>query len=146
MTTLATAEEALRLAQSEPARSSALALDALGRGPDALTSAVAERALGMAAKARHDWLASRDHLERSISIANSAGLAPAVAAETRASLAPVLWYLGDTAAALHQIDLAAPDLSGPMSARLEMNRAFIMQREGRLDEALEVYRRTLITM
>jgi hypothetical protein len=146
VTALATAEEALRLAQSEPDQSSALALDALSQAPDELTTAVAERALGMVAKARHDWLSARDHLERAIDIAVSAGLAPVVAAETRASLAPVLWTLGDTPAALRQIDLAAPDLSGPMAARLEMNRAFIMQREGRLDEALDVYRRTLIAM
>jgi tetratricopeptide (TPR) repeat protein len=144
--TMSTAETALRLAQSDPDQSSALALDALSRAPDALTIATAERALGMVAKARHDWLLARYHLERSISIATEAALAPVVAAEIRASLAPVLWTLGDTAGALRQIELAAPDLSGPMAAALELNRAFIMQREGRLDEALDVYRRTLAVM
>ncbi|MEA2973757.1 MAG: hypothetical protein QOG82_2215 [Actinomycetota bacterium] len=143
---LAAAEEALRLAQSEPHQSRLLALEALRGTPDPLTSAIAERALGLAAKARQDLVQARVHLEHSVSIALAAPLAPAVAAESRASLSPVLWYLGDTAGALHQIDLAAPHLSGAVAARLEMNRAFIMQREGRLDEALDVYRRILPVM
>ena len=143
---LAAAEEALRLAQSEPHRSRVLALEALRGTPDPLTSAIAQRALGLSAKARQDLVQARAHLERSVSVALAALLAPAVAAESRASLSPVLWYLGDTAGALHQIDLAAPHLSGAVAARLEMNRAFIMQREGRLDEAMEVYRRILPVM
>ncbi|MDQ4098350.1 MAG: CHAT domain-containing protein, partial [Actinomycetota bacterium] len=146
VSTLDSAEEALRLAPSEPLRSRALALEVLRQCPGATTAVVAERALGMAAKARHDWAEAKQHLERSISLAISGALPPVVAAEIRASLAPVLWYLGDTAGALAQVDLAAPELSGAVAARLEMNRAFIIQREGRLDEALEIYRRTLATM
>ena len=146
MSALATAEEALRLAQSEPVQSHALALDALAQSPDPFALATAERALGLAAKARHDFVGAREHLQRSISVAHDGALAPAVAAETRASLAPVLWYLGDTPAALREIALAAPPLTGAMAARLEMHRGFIIQREGRLDEALEVYRRVLPAM
>ena len=146
MSALATAEEALRLAQSEPVQSHALALDALAQRPDPLALATAERALGLAAKARHDLRRAREHLERSISVADDAALPPAVAAETRASLAPVLWYLGDTPAALREIALAAPQVTGAVAIRLEMSRGFIIQREGRLDEALDVYRRVLPAM
>ena len=76
----------------------------------------------MAAKAVQDLVGAREHLVRSISVADDVGLAPAVAAEIRASLAPVLWYLGDTPAALREIALAAPHVTGAVAARLEMHR------------------------
>ena len=140
------AQDALRLAQSEPNRASALARHALGQADDPFTAALAERALGMAAKARHEWLLARQHLERSIEIVTATGGAPGVAAEIRVSLAPVVWQLGDTEGALREIDLASPLLTGPMAARLELNRGFIAQREGRLDDALEIYRYALAHM
>ncbi len=61
------------------------------------------------------------------------------------SLCLALAWTGETAAALRQADRAAPSLRGLDSARLSMQRSLILQRLGRLDEALDGYRRALTT-
>ena len=59
------------------------------------------------------------------------------------SLALALTLTGASAEALAEADRAEPDLEGPARARLQGQRAVILQKLGRLDEALEGYRRPL---
>jgi tetratricopeptide (TPR) repeat protein len=139
------AETALRLAQAEPDGAAALAaavLDDVDVDVDPEAVSVAERALGLVARVRHDLGAAGVHLERAIDVALAAGLKRRVA-EARTSLALVLASLGDVAGALEQADQAAGDLDGGAAARLLVQRSLILQRLGRLDQALQGYRRAL---
>lgn len=139
------AEEAIRLATVEPARAHALALGVLaaaGAERDLEAAAMAERALGLARRESDDLRGALNHLERSIAMSLAAGL-PTRVGESRMSLSLVLAYAGDTDGALREADLAAPALQGADAARLQAQRALILQRLGHLDEALEGYRRAL---
>lgn len=110
---------------------------------DAEAASVAERSLGLAARELHDIAEAVEHLRAAVRIAGRAGL-PLRAAQARMSLCLTLAYEGDTGAALREADKAAPDLRGPDAARLMMQRGLILQRLGRLDEALVGYRRALV--
>ena len=140
---LADAEEALRLAQVEPQRARTLASAIVsapgGDGQTGEVGAVAERALGLAARELDDLPEATARFRRSVDIAVAAGL-PLRAAQGRMSLALTLAYQGDSEEALRQADLAAPALPPADRARLALQRALILQRLGRLDEALEGYR------
>ena len=59
------------------------------------------------------------------------------------SLSWGLTLLGATSEALAEADRAEPALEGHLRARMQMQRALILQRLGRLDEAVEGYRRPL---
>lgn len=146
---VATAEEAVRLAQVDPQRARTLALELLegvagvAGGPAGTeVAALAERALGLAARELDDVAGATSHFRRSVSIAES-GTLPVRAAQARMSLALTLAYSGRSEEALREADLAAPALEPLDRARLEMQRALILQRLGRLDEALEGYQRAL---
>src|SRR2546421_9783334 len=113
---LATAEEALQLAQVEPERARRLALPVLAPNSAAgdasganEAAAVAERALGLVARELDDMANATAHLRRSVDIATSAGL-PLRAAQARMSLSLTLAYAGDSEEALRQAELAAPAL------------------------------------
>jgi hypothetical protein len=139
------AAEAVRLVLAEPRAARDLAAAALERAEaegDAAAASTAERALGLAAKELRDSDAALGHFRRAIAIAERASLAGR-AGEARMSLSLVLAYRGDTRGALREADLAARVLRGHDAARLEMQRALILQRLGRLDEALEGYKRAL---
>ncbi|MCA1691037.1 MAG: tetratricopeptide repeat protein, partial [Actinobacteria bacterium] len=138
-------EDVLVLAQVDPQQGRARARTLLREAGDAETVTVAERALGLAAKELNDMQAATGHLERARDVALGAGLAVR-AAQARMSLSLVLAYAGDTAEALRQADLAVPALRGQDGARLQMQRALILQRLGRLDEALDGYGRVLLVM
>ena len=142
---LQSAEHALELVMAEPrnahkAASAALVV-ALEAG-DAEAASVAERALGHAARELHDITGAVEHLRAAVRIARRAGLGVR-AAQARMSLSLTLAYKGNTSGALREADRAAPALRGLEAARLMMQRALILQRLGRLDEALEGYRRAL---
>jgi len=143
---LAAAEEALQLAQVEPERARRLALTVLAPsstdGDASEAAAMAERALGLVARELDDMASATAHLRRSVEIATSAGL-PLRAAQARMSLSLTLAYAGHSEEALRQAELAAPALPPADRGRLEQQRALILQRLGRLDEALEGYRRAL---
>jgi tetratricopeptide (TPR) repeat protein len=139
------AAEAIRLVLATPQRARALASDALRRAeqegdPDAASTA--ERALGLAAKELRELDPAAAHLRRAIEIAEGARLAVR-AAEARMSLSLLLTYRGDPRRGLREADRAALVLRGEEAARLQMQRAVILQRLGRLDDALEGYKRAL---
>jgi len=137
------AAEAIRLVLAEPRRARGLAERALRRAVDegdADAASTAERALGLVAKEVRDVDGSVVHLRRAIEIAERARLGVR-AAEARMSLSLTLAYRGQTQQALRESDLAARVLRGKEGARLQMQRALILQRLGRLDEALDGYRR-----
>jgi tetratricopeptide (TPR) repeat protein len=139
----ASAREAIRLAQTDPHHAKVVA--ALARrqaAGDAEVVSIAERALGLAAKELNDLDGAESHLRRAAAIAGRAGLELA-RAEARMSLALTLAYRGQTAAALRQADLASPFLQGGDAARLQMQRAIILTRLGRQDEALDGYKKAL---
>jgi hypothetical protein len=145
----AEAEEALRLARVDPAAVRALA--GLGTGWEPLTSdpetaAIAERALGVAARELHDLPAARHHLERAHEIAREAGLT-AWLREVQTDLAVVLTNSGQLADALARLDedpLAGRE--GPTGVRVEFQRGIVLHRLGRVDDAAESYRRALAGM
>jgi tetratricopeptide (TPR) repeat protein len=143
---LESAEKALELVMAEPRNASKAASAALvlaRETGDAEAASVAERALGLAARELHDITGAVDHLRAAVRIAARARL-ELRAAQARMSLCLALAYKGDTPAALREADRAAPALRGVDAARLLMQRALILQRLGRLDEALEGYRRALV--
>ena len=134
------ARRALDLVDANPAAAHALALRALG--PDVETSSRAERVLGMVAMRRDDYGNALKHLRRAVRLADRAG-AEHYAAEARMTLSLVLAHRGETEGALLEIERAGPALHGVAAARLEMQRALILQRLGRLEESLDGYRRAL---
>lgn len=130
----------LALAQSDPAaareRARAL-LDECGDG-DAGTRSLACETLGLAAKEEQDLDEAVTHLREAVRCAEEAGLAQR-AAQARMSLCFALVSRGDTDAALRETALASDVLEGVDGARLQMRRGLVLQRLGRLDEALEAY-------
>jgi len=139
------AAEAIALVLASPRRARALADSAralASQEHDPGGVSMAERALGLAATRLGDYDAAVGHLRSSIRIAERAGL-DVRGAEARMSLSLVLAYRGDMRQGLREADRAAEILHGEERARLEMQRALILQRLGRLDEALEGYKRAL---
>jgi tetratricopeptide (TPR) repeat protein len=139
------AAEALRLVLAHPRQARSVATAALERAGDegdAAAASMAERALGLAAKEFKDLTSATAHLRRAVQIAERSAV-DGRAAEARMSLSLVLAYTGDTVAALREADLAAEVLTGGEAARLQMQRALILQRLGRSDEALDGYRSAL---
>ena len=136
------ADDAVRLASADARAARRLAGEALAAASDAETRSTAERALGLAAVELGDAAAAVEHYRRAIAIADDAGLTRR-AAEARMSLALALTLTGASAEALAEADRAEPVLEGPARARLQGQRAVILQKLGRLDEALAGYRRPL---
>lgn len=134
---------ALDLAQNSPALARTRARAALllaGNDPEVVS--VAERALGLAARELQDLMTADRHLRRAVRVADAAGLSER-AGQARLSRCLVLAYRGRTAAALHEADRAAQVLHGADAARLCAQRALLLQRLGRLDEALAGFRSAL---
>lgn len=136
------ADELLALATSEPRRARPLAEEVRDRAcretnPAAIS--IAEQALGLAARELGEIDVAVSHLRAAVAIAERAGLSKR-AAEARVSLAPTLLYAGRSDEALREADRAAAVLRGPDLARLQMQRAGILHRLGRLDEALALLR------
>ncbi|HET6547908.1 MAG TPA: tetratricopeptide repeat protein, partial [Solirubrobacter sp.] len=137
------ADEAVRLASADAVAARRLAAAALAGAGDAEAASVAERALGLAALELGDADAGVAHLRRAVELAAGDAALRRRAGEARVSLAWALMLLGATGEALTEADRAIPALDGHLRARMEMQRALILQRLGRLDEALEGYRRPL---
>lgn len=141
----AQAAEALTLVLVEPHRARALAAAARERAraerdPD--TASVAERVLGLVAKELKDLPTATAHLRRAVAIAERAS-ARGRAGEARLSLSLVLAYAGNTRGALKEADRATPAVRGLEAAKLQLQRALILQRLGRTDEAFAGYRSAL---
>lgn len=135
------AEAALALAELEPragraAATSVLAQPDVDGWPEAVS--VAERALGLSLLELHDIRAATAHLRRSVELALAAEL-PRRAAEARCELSRALLLGGDTEPALEQAEKATTGLQGARRARLVGRRAWMLQRLGRLQAAVEQY-------
>lgn len=132
------AEAVLALAQSDPTAAREQARGLLDACHDAVTRSLAHEALGLAAKEEQDLDDAVAHLREAVRCAEEAGLARR-AAQARMSLCFALVSRGDTDAALRETALAGDVLEGADGARLQMRRGLVLQRLGRLDEALEAY-------
>ena len=140
-------ELALRLVESvqdhpKATRDEAASLVAR-EGLDQETLAVSWWALGLAARQLNDLDEADSALRTALRIANEAGLTRRVG-QIRSSHALVLLYTGATQSALEETELAMAELSGRDLARNEMQLGLILQRLGRLDEALVRYRSALV--
>ena len=138
------AEEAHRLLGEDPARARELASLALDAALDAglhESASVAQRALGLAAMDLDDVPTALEHLRAAVASARRAGSEQRVA-EARMSLAHALVNQGDSTGALRQAGLAMRGV-GARDAALARRHALILDRLGRVDEALEGYRRAL---
>ncbi|MGH9227059.1 MAG: CHAT domain-containing protein [Acidimicrobiales bacterium] len=163
------AADAFRRARTEPAALLALVGPEDGRHWDALsadpaTAAIAHLAIGLAATELHDLPMARRYFADARDIAASAGLGQWVV-EADIKLALVLATAGELEAALAQLDrvnsvegagegtggagagsgTVLEDM-GSAVARMECQRALILQRLGRTDEALDAYRRGLAAL
>jgi tetratricopeptide (TPR) repeat protein len=139
---LVEAEAVVGLSLDRPAEAATLARQIFERAAsegDLESAAVAQRALGLVARELGDLAAAEVHLDRSVLVATQGALGQREG-EARMSLASVLAISGRTGDALAQADRAAPLLTGGDAARLQVQRALILQRLGRHDEALEGYR------
>ena len=139
---LSVAEEAVRLASADARTARRSAASVLAETADVEARSVAERALGLAAVELGDVAAAVEHLERARALAVGGGLT-ARAGEADMSLALALTLVGDTTSALAALDRAEPALDGHLRARVGGQRALVLQKLGRLDEALAGYRRPL---
>lgn len=145
---LSLATDALAAAPSDPARAltlARLALDMARTEGDHRAEVVAERALGQAARGRHDMKASMAHLQRAVRLADDHGL-DHDAALARLNLAAPLMFCGDFVGALRETDRAAAALRGHDLALVHLQRATAFSMQGRLDEAEAEYRRALPTL
>lgn len=142
----AEAAEALRLAQARPVEARARAEEALHlahAAADLPSASVAERALGLVGVYTDQLPEAVAHLTAAVRLGQRAH-APTVAAQARITLAYALAATGATRRALRQADLAAPHLDALDAAHLDMQRGLILcYHLGRLDEALEIFRRVL---
>ena len=100
-------------------------------------------AVGLAARQLNDLDDADTSMRTALRIASDAGLTRRVG-QIRSSHALVLLYTGDTQAALEETESAMGELSGADLARNEMQVGLILQRLGRLDEALVRYRSALV--
>ncbi len=135
------AHRAMDLVGSDPLAAIDCAERALAsaRGPaHAATRTLAWRAAGLAARARGDLGHADDALRRAVRAARQAG-DRAAAAEARMTRSFVLLDQGRAAQALRLSAHAGADLEGVAAARLHAQRALILQRCGRLTDALTVY-------
>lgn len=111
-------------------------------GSDWRVVATAERALGLAARELSDITTALSHLRRAVAVAVEHELEHE-AAEARVTLSFTLAIAGNNRGALREVAAAATSVNGPEAAQLETQRALILQRLGRHEDALEGYRRAL---
>lgn len=140
------AAAAVELAASDPARAGRLGRQVLAdAAADATARSAARRALGLAASACGRPAEAVRHLRAAVRTAERAGLAGA-AARARMSLSYVLAITGATAAALRELDAAAPALSGIAAVELRMQRALVLTEVGRFDEAARGFADTMAAL
>ena len=139
------AADALRLVDAEPARAFALAGEAvrLARPTgEHLTTAVAERARGLAALHLAHVDTSVEHLSAAVAAARRAG-SSRLLGEARMSLAGAFVRRGEPRRAQRVVEQAVQNLTGLERARALAQRGAIAQQLGRLDDALADYREAL---
>ncbi len=139
------AAEAIKLVQARPHAARRLAIaafDAATSCGDIATASMAKRALGLVAKELNDMDGAETQIRIAVRLAERAGSRTRTG-EARMSLSLVLAHRGRGLAALREADLAEGLLRGDDRARVQMQRALVLQHMGRLGEALEGYRRAL---
>jgi CHAT domain-containing protein len=139
------AEGVLRLAFADPSQATAPAEAVLARGRvlgDVAAISTALQAMGLAARQQGDISGAVRHLQRSVRTAERGGV-PERAAHARLSLAVALAIQGRTGPALSALDAAAGVLRGVDLARLEVQRAGVLRRLARHDDALASLRLAL---
>ena len=139
------AARAIGLVEADPPRARRIAEVAVGAarstGDPAATSR-ALRALGLATWELGDVAAAAGVLRQAVAAGCQDGpVGELRAAEARRTLCWVLSDLGDTRGALREAALAAAHFRGRELAILLTQRAWVLQRAGRYDEALADYRR-----
>jgi hypothetical protein len=135
------AETALGLVSADPVRAAEQARRALGLARsrhDLHAQSMAHRALGLAARELGHLATALRALSTAIRVATDAGL-DVPAGQARMSRALVLLSRGRIADALLDAEASVVNLRGLDRARLLAQRGLILQRAGRLDEALAVY-------
>ncbi len=126
---------------TSPRRAQLLAEEAVSAAAlerDKVAQSTALRALGLATRQLGDLLRAEQQMRSAVRAGQRSGQLQSEA-EARMSLAFVLMDRGRIGGALAQADRAAAGLTGLPAARLASQRALILQRAGRLDEALAVY-------
>ncbi|MFD0968092.1 CHAT domain-containing protein, partial [Plantactinospora endophytica] len=118
------------------------AVAAARREGDGTATAIAHRAAGLALRELAELTAAERRVRAAVAAAVRAG-AEQVAAQARMSLALVLLDQGRTRAALAAADRAALALRGLPAAQLKCQKALILQRTGRLDDALATFAEAL---
>lgn len=143
----ADAREAVELAHAEPARAWVLATQVMGHsGAGAEALSLAHEALGLVAKESDDLDGSVAALTEAVTLAERAGLTHR-AAQARVSLAFALQSRGEPERALRELDRAARELQhSHEGARVQMRRGSILQRLGKLDDAIAAYEQALPTL
>ncbi|WP_327004719.1 hypothetical protein OHA72_58470 [Dactylosporangium sp. NBC_01737] len=142
---LTLATRAVEAVAADPDQARALAASALvaarrAKDPDA--ASVANRALGLAARADEDAHTAARHLRAALRVAGRHDRMT-LAAEARMSLALVLDDLGRPSAAVREIDVALRSLRGLRRGRAVMQRALILRRLGHDEEAMRGYQAAL---
>ena len=99
---------------------------------------MAHRALGLGARELGDLDSALTALQAAVRVATAAGL-PAAAAQARMSRAFVLLSQGKTRAAMRDAEASVAAMRGLDRARALAQQALILQRSGRLEDALTVY-------
>jgi tetratricopeptide (TPR) repeat protein len=141
----ALAARALSLVHEDPdrARTTAqTALDRAGVSNDLAAASTAERALGLVCRESGAHVQAESHLRRAVSLATQAR-SPALAAEGRLALVSIHAMAGRFGAAMREGDLAVEVLHGADLARAQTHLATVLRLQGRLDEALTMYRTAL---
>jgi CHAT domain-containing protein/tetratricopeptide (TPR) repeat protein len=139
------AREALRMADGDPGRSVALAIQVARHARaerDAAAASVAERALGLARLHLEDLDTAMRHLRTAVTLGRRAA-SPRLAAEARMTLAYALSRRGRPQLGLREIDAALRELDGVERARALAQRGVILHQLDRLDEALAAYHMAL---
>ncbi|MGH9155865.1 MAG: CHAT domain-containing protein, partial [Acidimicrobiales bacterium] len=140
---LAAALAAVEAASTSPATARRLADQVRGdRRAGAEARSVADRGLGLASMALGDHVAAVHHLRRAVRGAEHGGL-PDRAIEARTSLVFALTGTGRLTAALAEANQAAKLARGPAAAAVQAQRATVLTRLGRYDEALAGYDRAV---
>ncbi len=136
---LALAQHALDLVGTDPRAALRAADDVLVEirpRPSPEAAGTASRAAGLALRELGDLSGAETRLRAGVRAARTT---PKTQAEARMSLALVLLDRGRTRAALRQAEYAAQALTGVDRARLTVQRGLVLQRCGRVAEALAAY-------
>ncbi|MDQ1423664.1 MAG: hypothetical protein QOD72_1162, partial [Acidimicrobiaceae bacterium] len=139
---LPTPDELIELARTDP-EAATVAADALDERPEVAYRVAVEHARGLVALFRFDLDAAVSQLAHAADAADAGGQ-PSGAASARRSLAAALTLAGRPDDALAQLDRARLVFrTGTESAAVDAQRAWILERLGRVDEALVLMNRAL---